>query len=295
MDTLHVGKHYNTRMYFRKLYILVSLLACAGAAHAASTHIDLDLSARHDNNLSRGESGHDSFSDDVLDIAPTLTHSILLTPNSGVRFRGGLRLAERAKYTELNLVAANIGASYRIQPVAGYSAPWIELGARLERESYRDSDIRSGGLLLAEAIVGKRFTDRIGGRAGFGWERRWADDMQVFEWHRHRIFAMADYKLGLETTLYASLSRDFGDQVFTATPNPNFLKYAKAVANDPVFGARRAYRLDAISAALELGVSMPLNSSNTLDVGVRRFHADADGGHTYDDTVLRASWLYRFR
>lgn len=295
MDTLSDGKDYNTRMYFNKLYLAGLLLAWAGVSQAASTNVDLELSAWHDDNLSRGESGRDIFSDNVLDIAPTFTHSILLTPNSGLRFRGGLHLAEHAKYTDLNLVAANIGASYRIQPVAGYTSPWIELGARLERESYRDSDIRDGEFLVAEAIVGKRFTDRIGGRAGFGWERRWADDTQVFEWQRHRIFAIADYKLGLETTLYASLSRDFGDQVFTATPNPDFREYAKAIANDPVFGARRAYRLGAISDALELGFSMPLNSSNTLDVGVRRFRADADGGHTYDDTVLRASWLYRFR
>lgn len=294
MDTF-AEQDYNARMYFNKIYLVGLLLACAGASQAASTNIDLELSAWYDDNLSRAESGHDIFSDNLFDMGLKLTHSIVLTPNSGLRFRGGLRLAEHAEYTELNLISANIGASYRIQPVAGYTAPWIELGATLEGLSFRDSDIRDGRLLVTEAIVGKRFTDRIGGRAGIGWEKRWADDTQVFEWQHHRIFAMADYKLGLETTLYASLSRDFGDQVFTATPNLDFSEHAKAIANDPVFGARRAYRLGAISDALEMGVSMPLNSSNTLDVGVRRFHANADGDHTYDDTVLRASWLYRFR
>lgn len=294
MDTF-AGQDYNTRMYFNKLYVAVLLLACAGVSQAASTHVDLELSAWHDDNLSRAESGRDIFSDNVFDLGVTVTHSVMLTPNSGLRLKGGLNLTEHAEYTELNRLSANIGASYRFQPVAGYTEPWIELGATLERESYRDSDIRDGRLLAAEAIVGKRFTDRIGGRAGIGWERRWADDAQVFEWQRHRIFAMADYKLGLESTLYASLSRDFGDQVFTATPNPDFGDYAKAIANDPVFGARRAYRLGAVSDTLELGVSMPLNPSNTLDVGLRRFRADADGDHIYDDTVLRASWLYRFR
>lgn len=282
-------------MQVNKLCLFVLFAAWADGAIGATTHVDLELSARHDDNISRAESGRDIASDNLLDLGVTVTRSILLTPNSGLRFKGGLRLAEHANYSDLNQFSANIGASYRIQPVTGYTAPWIELGATLERQSFRDSDIRDGRVLAAEAMVGKRFTDRIGGRIGMGREWRYADDGEVFEWQRHRIFAMADYKLGLDTTLYANLARDFGDQVFTATPDPAFRQHAKAIADDPVFGARRAYRLGAISNTLELGVSMPLNPSSTLDVGLRRFRADADGDHVYDDTELRASWLYRFR
>jgi hypothetical protein len=282
-------------MYLNKLCLTMSLMACAGAAQAAATHVDLELSARHDDNLSRAESGRDILSDNVLDLGITATRSMLLTPNSGFRIKGGLRLVEHAEYTDLNQLSANAGISYRIQPVAGYTAPWIELGATLERQSHRNSDIRDGEVLVAEAIIGKRFTDRIGGRAGIGWEKRWADEAGVFEWHRHRIFALADYRVGLDTTLYASVSRDFGDQVFTATPAPAFRRVAKAIADDPAFDTRRAYRLDAVSTTLELGVNMPINTSNVLDLGARHFRAEADGGHTYNDTELRASWLYRFR
>lgn len=278
-----------------KLCLVVWLLACAAPVQADTTHFDAELAASHDNNLGRAESGSDIFNDNMLNFGLAVTHNMLLTPNSGLRLRGGMHAVEHARFTDLNLVSANVGVSYRIQPVSGYTAPWIELGAMLERYSFRNSAIRDGRLLALEVIAGQHFTDRIGARIGIGHEQRHADNTNVFEWQRHRMYAMADYKLGLNTTLYASLLRDFGDQVFTTTPDLELREYSKAVAQDPVFGARYAYRVGAISNALELGVSTPLNSSNTVDIGLRRFHADAVGGHSYDHTGLRASWLYRFR
>lgn len=278
-----------------KLCLAVWLLACAAPVQADATHIDTELAASHDNNLGRAESARDIFDDNLLDFGLSVTRSMLLTPNSGLRLKGGLHLAEHAKYTDLNMVSANAGVSYRIQPVSGYTAPWVELGITLERYSFRNSAIRNGKLLAMEAIAGQRLTDRIGARIGIGHEQRRADNTNVFEWQRHRMYVMADYKLGLNSTLYTSLSRDFGDQVFTTTPDLELREYSKAVARDPVFGARYAYRVGAIANALELGVSTPLNSSNTVDIGLRHFHADAGGGHSYDNTGLRANWLYRFR
>jgi hypothetical protein len=282
-------------MCLNKLCLGIGLLAWASLAAATDTLVDLELAASHDDNLSRAEAERDRFSDNLLDLGLTASRTLMLTPSSGLRLRGGLRLEGHARFTDLDSLTADLGASYRIQPVAGYTAPWIELGVALQRQAYRDSDIRDGGLLAVEAIVGKRFTDRIGGRLGIGREWRRADDAEVFEWQRNRIFAMVDYKLGLASTLYASLSRDFGDQVFTATPTWSYWEYAKAIAPDPVFGQRRAYRIGAISDSLAFGLSLPMNAFSTLDVGLNYFHSDADGGHSYNDTQLRASWLYRFK
>ncbi|MDD2914131.1 MAG: hypothetical protein PHP70_02310 [Gallionella sp.] len=282
-------------MKIHKQCLVVCLLACTGAAQADATYIDVELAARRDNNLARAELAHDIFSDKLLNMGVTATRSMLLTPNSGIRFRGGLHLSEYAKYTNLNLASANLGISYRIQPVSGYTAPWIELGALLEWQSFNNSAIRNGKLLAVEAIAGQRFTDRIGARISIGHEQRRADNTNIFEWQHRRMYVMADYKIGLNSTLYTSLSRDFGDQVFTTTPDLELREYSKAVAKDLVFGTRYAYRVEAIANTLELGVSKPLNSSNTLDIGLRRFHADAVAGHRYDDTELHASWLYRFR
>lgn len=278
-----------------KRCLVIWLLACAAPVQADTTYIDIELAASHDSNLARAELAHDIFSDNLLDIGLTVIRSMWLTPNSGLRLKGGVHAVEHARFTDLNRTSANIGVSYRLQPVSGYTAPWIELGAMLERQSFNNSDIREGRLSAIEAVAGQRFTDRIGARIGIGHEQRRADNTNVFEWQRRRIYVMADYKLDLNSTLYASLLRNFGDQVFTTSPDLELREYSKAVAKDPVFGARYAYRVDAIADALELGASTPLNSSSTLDIGLRRFHAEAVGGHHYDNTELRVSWLYRFR
>lgn len=282
-------------MHPNKLCLIILLLACARPAQAGATFVDAELAARHDNNIARGESGNDIFSDNVVDLGLTATHSILLTPNSGLRLTGGAHIAKHAIYTGLDMMSLNAGMSYRTQPVLGYTAPWFELGATLTQQSFNNSDIRDGNLLVLEAIAGKRLTDRIGARIGINREQRWARVAEVYKWQRQRIYIASDYKLNLNSTLYTSLSRDFGDQVFTTTPSLELREYSKAIALDPVFGTRRAYRMGAISDTLELGVSTPLNSFNTLDIGLRRFHANAAAGHSYNDTELRASWLYRFK
>lgn len=286
---------YNTSMNHTTLALMAGLLALTSKAAAGVTHADAELAYRHDNNLSRAESGRDTVSDNAIDLGTTLSWNRLLTPNSGLRLSGGLRLTEQARNSELSHMDIGAGLRYRIQPVAGYTAPWIELGASYDQQFYRDSGIRDGDRWVTDAILGKRITDRIGGRIGANWEWRHADDGEVFEWQRRRLFASMDYKLGLDSTLYFTLTRVWGDQVFTATPAAAFRQVAKAIADDPAFGARRAYRMGAVASEVELGLNLPLNSVQTLDVGVRYFNADADGGHTYDSTELRISWLYRFQ
>jgi hypothetical protein len=157
------------------------------------------------------------------------------------------------------------------------------------------SDIRDGNVLALDVGLGQRVTDKLRVRGAAGWERRYADDNQVFDWRRLKVFAAADFKLSPDTTLYTNLSRAYGNQVFSATPAPAFLTVAKAVMDDDAFGARRAYRLNAVADVLELGGSFSLNPTSTLDIGLRYFQIEASGDHTYDGVDLRMSWLYRFQ
>lgn len=275
--------------------LLIGLFALAYRAEAGIVNADAELAFKHDDNLSRAQSGRDIFSDNAVSLDLSLAWSQQLSANSGVRLTGGLGLTEQSRFDELSHVDMGAGIRYRIQPAAGYTSPWIELGGNFMRQVYRDSKIRDGNIWTADAVAGKRFTDRIGGRIGLSQEWRHADDDDVFDWQRHRIFAAATYRVGLDTVLYANVSRTFGDQVFTATPTQHYRIDAKAYVDDPAFGARRAYRLGAVSDTIEGGFYLPLSASSTLDVGLRHFHAEADGGHSYNDDELRLSWLYRFR
>ncbi len=257
--------------------------------------MDAELSLRHDNNVSRAENGRDVVSDDVAGLDLTLRRNFMLGEHSGVQLRGGVRFAQFARFDELSHLDFNLAALYRIQPVKTYTAPWFEAALGAERQEYRDSDIREGDKLNLDLVVGKRFTDRLRLRAGYGWERRFADAGEVFAWRRRTAHVAADFRVSPRLTLYGEASRSLGDQVFTATPALAFRNAAKAIADDPVFGARRAYRLGAQANLVELGGSFNINANNTLDVGMRRFEIEADGGHNYDGMEVRASWLYRFQ
>lgn len=269
-------------------------LICCGQAWAGAATLDIEMGYRFDDNLSRGEMQRDQLSDQALDFGLNAGFTQMLTPNSGLRLNVFARQTTQQRYHDLDRLSLGAEARYRIQPVAGYTAPWIELGAGYEHQDYRDSDLREGEVWNATLQLGKRFTDRIAGRIGLGREWRDASDLDVFEWQRTRQFVLLEYKAGLDSTLYLQLQREDGDQVFTATPGPAYRTYAKAYADDPAFGVRRAYRMDAISRSLDLGWHLPFKVG-AMDLGVRHFQADADGGHTYEDSELRLGWTYRFQ
>jgi len=262
---------------------------------AETTHIDAEFSFRHDSNVSRAEVGDDIKSDNVLALDLNASRSFILGPNSGALLRAETGLAEFQHFDDISHLDFGVSAMYRIQPVVAYTAPWFEAGFSAQRQNFMGSDIRDGNVLALDVGMGNRFTDKLRMHGGVGWERRYADDNDVFDWQRLKVSVAADFKFSPTITLYTHLSRAYGDQVFTATPTPAFLNIAKAVINDPAFGARRAYRLNAVADVLELGSSFSLNPNNTLDVGLRYFQIDAEGNHSYDGAEIRMSWLYRFQ
>lgn len=276
------------------MLVLPALLG-AVQAWADATHVDAEFSLRHDNNISRAEASRDQFSDKVAGLDLAASRSLMLTEHSGLQLRVGAHLREFARFDDLSHVSMDIGALYRIQPVKSYTAPWFEVAAGWERFRFQGSDFRDGDQWSLDLGVGKRITDKLKVRAGYGWEYRNAEEREVFEWHRRTLRLSADFRVTPALTLYGAAIRTAGDQVFTATPAPAFRSAAKAIVDDPTFGARRAYRLGAEADVLELGWSYQLNPSQTLDVGVRRFDIEADGDHRYGGAELRASWLYRFQ
>jgi hypothetical protein len=279
--------------YIRHYFFIAALVASPALADAP--HIDVELSARHDNNVSRAEDELDIKSDNILALDISASRSLMIHPNSGMLLRAAAGFAEFQHYDDISHLDLGVGALYRIQPVIAYTAPWFEAGMGLQRQNFMGSDIRDGNVLMLDFGVGKRITDLLRVRGGTGWERRYADDNEVFDWRRLKVFVAADFKFSPNITFYTNMIRTYGDQVFTATPTPAFLNAAKAIIDDPAFGARRAYRLNAVADVLELGSSFSMSPKTTLDIGLRVFQIDASGNHSYDGAELRMSWLYRFQ
>lgn len=278
------------------------VLGCLGPAiaHADATHVNLEAALEHDSNIGRSEYRHDIQEDTALLVGANASHSIRLTDNSGVVARAGIQLKEQAHYNDLSELSVNAGARYRIQPVPGFTMPWIDLSLGAERLEYRDSDIRDSWITNAGIAVGKYFTDRL--RASFGWtvERRNAQDSSVFDLHNRRWQLDVDFRVTPQGTLYVKGARVFGDQVSSAPQSslsPQPLQYAVQTA-DPALSehgeARNAYRFDAVVDTMEIGYNHALRGNLALDISARYFEGDADGGHVYRGYSARAGLLYQF-
>ena len=271
------------------------LLLLQGPAHAQIGNVEFEAFAGHDSNPSRAQAGDGVGAESVQGVRATWLRSVLLDERSGMILQGGGTFERHSAYSGLNNLALNAGATYRIQPTVGYAMPWYELSLDLNAHRYANSSIRDGISAALELSVGKHFTDRIYSTAGAGVRRSLAGQGYIFDLTQRTLFATLGYRFSLDDTLYVRLSQGRGDQVFGARETYGVSGTAKASGDDPVFGdGYYAYRMDAVANSVEAGVNIPLRGYGALDLRARRSRSRADGGETYDDTLMLISWRYSY-
>ena len=276
------------------LTLFFAFVFSVNLAYAADIKLDTDVSLLYDNNVSLAESNRDTFSDEVLSLNLIASQSFMLNPHSNLSVKAKLALNQFARFDDLSNTVLAVGARYRVQPVIGFYQPWLELGINAEKLVFDDSDIRNGALFNLNIVAHKRFTERLKANLGVGFEKRIADTGDMFKWQRYGLFMGGQYKWSEQATLLASYTYLTGDQVFVVTANPAFLNIANSIADDPVFGKRRAYRLDAHANTLNISFNYRINPNNTLDAGLQYAKIEAEGNHQYDATQVNINWLHRF-
>ena len=270
------------------------LLLC-GPAKAEGVGFEFELFGGHDSNPSRAQTGSGAGAENIEGARMTLLRSVLLDERSGVILTGGGAMERHSAYPGLNNFALDVHLGYRIQPSVGYTMPWYGLSIDLERRKYADSVIRDRTSAALELSAGKHFTDRIYSTIGIGVRRNVADHAYVFDMTQSRHFINAGYKLSPQDTLYASLSRTRGDQVFGAGETYAVRGAVKVSDDDPVFGeSYYAYRMEAVSNIVETGVNFPVGRLGSWDISAKRSRTHAYGGQAYDYALMSISWRYRF-
>ena len=274
--------------------LLFAILASTHLAQAADAKLDTNLTLIYDNNVSLAESNRDVFSDEMLSLNLVASKSFMLNQHSNLSIKAKLARNQFARFDDLSNTDLALGARYRIQPEIGFYQPWLEFGVNAEKQEFDDSDIRDGALFNLNVSAHKRFTERLKANIGVGFEKRSADNGDIFEWQRYSLFLGAQYQWSDAATLLASYDYIAGDQVFVATASPAFLISANAIADDPIFGNRRAYRLDAHANIFNASLNYRINPNNTLDAGLQYAYIQAEDHHQYDATLVHLSWLHRF-
>lgn len=291
------------------LFVAAGILPCLAFAfcpdvRADSTRFGVDAEYSHDTNVNRTAADSEEQPDGALSVEGYAAKSFRLSYRSGIVVRGGLRVKEFFEFEDLGSIGFSGRVSYRYQPSPGYANPWIELAASAEGFRHRDSAIRDGHILSASAGIGRHFTDRIRIAAGAGIDRRDAYTGNVYTLSDWKAWGTLDYRLTPAAIVYGAATWIDGEQVFTAfsTAAPWVHRYATASAADPVFASAfggvspTAYRVDAQTRLLELGMNIALRGNQALDFGAGYFDSVADrGGARYGGATFRIGYLHRFR
>lgn len=279
--------------------LTIALLIGTSAAFAAEPAIVLDAQARYESNVGSTLS-RDALVDRVVSVGATATKGMVLDERSALVLKAALRYDGYARYRDLSRISLSGGAKYRIQPTAGYSEPWFELGGNGEILRHRDSSIRDGSLWTLQAAIGKNFTDRIRASAGIAREVRQASEGVAFETRQRKIFATVDYQLAETTVLYANAARVFGDQVSSGpdvTPTSWTDGLVKAENSDGALSRdvrQTAWRIDAVTNLMAVGLNVGMGGGDALDFGAQHFRSQYGGGLSYSGFILHAGYLRRF-
>lgn len=287
-------------MYRQVLIVAASLALAAPAAWADSTRFGIDAEVERDDNVTRGPQDADRRDDTLLGVGAFVTRSILLGPKSGAVLRAGAKYNQFTDFDDLSNIVLSARAAYRVQPVVGFSTPWIELAADLQYLSHADSELRDGTIASLTASVGSHVTDRIRLSAGAGLDRRNGDSTGLYDLSTTRLFATLDYRVGLESTIYGRIAHIDGDHVFNAidgTSQSWLSAINEVLVSDPALGPGFvAYRLDAKTLVYDIGFNFPLRGPHTLDVSLTYYKSETDrDAREYDGTQVRLAYLYRFQ
>lgn len=285
-----------------------SLALIAGSSvFAADTRFGAEVGVQHENNVNRGVAGQER-SDQSLTVEGYAARSIQTGARSGFVTRFELRGVGYREFSDISHVAAAGRFNWRFQPDPRYTGAWFDVFGTAEIRQHADSDLRDGQLLSLGVGTGKYFTDALRLAANVSRERRFARQGSLYDLSNTRVSGTVDLKVSPAATLYGSATWIGGDQVFTYGYNgPGPYAYAyngrtdwySTSAWDPAFreGATRftAYRAEASTTILEIGINYALSGQKAIDVSVSRFDARAKNGPSYEGVALRAAYMIRFR
>lgn len=281
------------------------VLAAASTSYADSIRYGVDADYVHDNNVTRGPTSLDAKADNILSAEAYVARSLLLGERSGLVLRGGLKLSEYLAFGDLSNIALSGRAAYRFQPTPGYSAPWLEVVGSAAWLEHRDSALRDGYIVGASIGGGSHLTDRVRVSLGAGVDKRSANEGKLYDLSTNRIWATLDYRVGVSSTVYGSVTRVAGDHVFNAinsTAQGRLAAYADVIVADPALAgefdgiAPIGYRIKAATFVYEAGINIALIDNQAIDLSASYFDSETDnGGQSYDGMAVRTMYMFRFR
>lgn len=289
---------------------LVCLLA-AGAR--AEPFREISGGVAWDDNVGRNARGADAQADLISGIDARLGTRHVTAAQDRLSLAASFRAEQFQRRDDLSELGIGASLGWRRKLGLGHTAPWV--GASLDGERITSgSPIRDGWRYGAALRAGKRIDDYWNLQASLALDRRDGDEDDqelppnrpvfpgVTPSKRGDVFDLEGLSVGLGVEYTVSdrwlalvdYSFRTGDVVSSSRPNARVVAAADAITRDRALGTgRSAYRLDADTQTLRLGLSYALGETSSLELGWERQRSDAEGGLRYDKSILRVgvSWV----
>lgn len=292
---------------WRLSLVLLWLVGSAGANEGSPWFVDGEVALIADDNVSRADRTRDIVEDESALANVAIAWHRKLKINLAATVRGFVETEQFDTVDTLNRTSAGAQAMLRWQPHRGYTATIYQFSFASQLDDY-DADQRDSTVYTVQTFATRRITDRI--TASLGLEGMVRDsDGTVFDQRQGRLFLNGDYRLGEHWSAYGTYSFLKGDTFSSAQVNfcngvpandiYGLVAYSEAVESDEAFnrafcGNWLAYRLDADTQSLTLGLNRGLGHRFSLDVSAQQVRVEAEGDNYYRRTLLRAGLLARF-
>jgi hypothetical protein len=279
------------------------LLLGSGTPAAAAWIVDAETGLVYEDNLSFASMGRDIKGAAALTTSVAAGAAAYLTDRDVVSLTGDFFGDLHEQYSGLDHVSLGVTAAYRRKFGLGPAVPWARVSATGARLQYRE-DVRDGWYYRVGASVGTRVGDRWELSAGYVFDGRTADHERlvttrlpadVFDQQAHTLWARADWQATTRLSLFGGYALRLGDVASTTQRNAEIFAASSAVVADPAFGSNTfAYKIDATTHALSVGLSVALGARWSVNVGYEHQIGLGDGGIDYHNNVVRGTVLYRY-
>jgi|GEM_PF-6096345 len=277
------------------LIALGMALLASGAPASGEAFLDLRPSTSYDQNVGRAQRSAEAEDDFSVGLDATAGYQMTLGQSSGLILKGGIEGRRYQQLHDLSNYRVHGSAAYLFQPGQGFSSPWYALSAGVSLVEHRNSAIRDGTRFDLGAQVGARITDRIALRAEYGYARRNAFTGDAFDIRDHTLQGTLEYTIQPRASIYAGYAFVTGDVVTNAAKDPRIKRVFTAVAPDPVFSGRPAWRLDGDTHNFRLGTTIGFSRRDGVDLSGRYFATDADGNNQWHGWQVQAAYVRRFK
>jgi hypothetical protein len=284
---------------------LLWLLVATGAASMARAEMitEIGAGAFQDNNVSNAQLDRDIKRDSAVWASLSAGRLFDIGEDNSLTVTADLTAHAFNRYAGLSHASFGVSVADRMKLGLGAGAPWIMVSGHAARLQFRE-DVRDGWLYQAGLAGGKRIGERWEMQAAYRFERRTGEDTEsevpglsgdVFDATAHNV--LLDARYSYDDTLVVGLGYGWrrGDVVSTTQRNFTIFRASSAIADDPAFGdGAYAYRLDATTHSVSVGLSKAIDRHSSLNVGFERRLTYAAGGNDYYDSVPNVTYLYSY-